>query len=173
MDSRLVLRKLTEKDEDSFIRGATYWDGEEITWYAFDWKPGGDYSKYLETLFKAERGVDIDPKKVASSMLYAFVDGEIVGRLSVRHTLNDWLARRGGHIGYSVAPKFRNKSYGKEILKQGLEYCRSLKMSELLITCSCDNLASRKLIEANQGVLSKEFYDKESEEEICHYLISL
>ena len=39
---------------------------------------------------------------VASTFLVADVDGQIVGRASIRHSItNEFLAREGGHIGYA------------------------------------------------------------------------
>ncbi|MET8873182.1 hypothetical protein [Nocardia sp. NPDC004604] len=39
---------------------------------------------------------------VPATFLIATVNDEIIGRADIRHTLNDYLARRGGHIGYAV-----------------------------------------------------------------------
>lgn len=167
----LVLRKLEEGDEASFLEGASHWADEDMTWYAFDWSPGESYSSYLKKLLKNERGVEIKPTQVASSMLYAFVNGSIVGRLSIRHSLNEELSRRGGNLGYAVASKYRRKSYAKEILKQGLVYCKTIGMNKVLITCSSSNVGSVKVIEANSAQLIKQC-DVDGDE-TCFYEISL
>ncbi|MFD6812884.1 GNAT family N-acetyltransferase [Enteractinococcus coprophilus] len=44
------------------------------------------------------------------------VDGEIIGRVSTRHKLNEYLLNFDGHIGYAIAPEFRGRGYTKQIL---------------------------------------------------------
>lgn len=39
------------------------------------------------------------------TLLFAFVGTRIVGRVSIRHSLNPFLERVGGHIGYVVVPQ--------------------------------------------------------------------
>lgn len=56
------------------------------------------------------------------------------------------------HIYYEIDPAFRGKGYGKLILKSGLEEARKIGLQELLITCDDENIASKKIIEANGGI---------------------
>lgn len=67
--------------------------------------------------------------KCENTFLVGVVEHEIVGRLSLRHYLNDFLARIGGHIGYGVTPAHRKKGYATEMLKQALPICSSLSDS--------------------------------------------
>lgn len=164
---------LTEKDEEAFFEGLKEWEGQDITWYTFSWKPGMSYLQMLEILDKELRGVELAPGRVPHTMLYAFVDGKIVGRLSVRHELNEYLTRRGGHIGYAVAEKYRRKGYATEIVKQGLAYCRTLGLSKILVTCADSNLASWKIIEAFNGKLQDKPWDEEDKAIIRRYWIEL
>ena len=72
----------------------------------------------------------------------------------IRHRLTPELARRGGHIGYHVAPRYRRRGHATAMLAAGLAYCRdSLGLTRLLITCAESNTASRRVIEANGGAL--------------------
>jgi predicted acetyltransferase len=64
---------------------------------------------YLDRLERERLGCDLRLGRVPATFLYAEVDGEIVGRTSMRHTLNDALGRLGGHIGYAVLPPFRRR----------------------------------------------------------------
>lgn len=93
------------------------------------------------------------------------VDGDTyLGRVKIRHTLNDRLREFGGHIGYEVRPSAQRRGYGTQLLALGLERLRELGITRALITCDVDNLASRGVIEANGGELEGEFvlafYDK-------------
>lgn len=78
-------------------------------------------------------------------------DDKLVGMLQIRHTLNDSLLNFGGHIGDSVAVSERGKGYGKLIIKLGLDKCRKMGITRVLVTCKDTNVASRKCILANGG----------------------
>ncbi|MSZ20077.1 MAG: GNAT family N-acetyltransferase, partial [Actinobacteria bacterium] len=81
------------------------------------------------------------------------IGGDIVGRVSIRHELNEWLSTYGGHIGYAVRPEFRRKGYAKLLLGEGLKICSSLGIDHALLTCKDSNFVSAKVIEFAGGVL--------------------
>ncbi len=60
------------------------------------------FDAYLAYLRDAERGVGLPSGWVPFTMLFAFVGDELIGRASLRHELNEFLATVGGHIGYLV-----------------------------------------------------------------------
>ena len=80
-------------------------------------------------------------------------DGQAVGFLNLRLRLNDHLLQEGGHIGYSIRPSARGKGLAKEQLRQGLQVAKSKNIKCALVTCDCDNAASRAVILANGGAL--------------------
>ena len=88
-----------------------------------------------------------------STFLVADVGGEVVGRTSIRHELNDYLAALGGHIGYAVRPAYRGRGHAREILRQSLVIARAEGVGRVLVTCDDDNIASRRTIERLGGVL--------------------
>ncbi|MEI2820859.1 MAG: GNAT family N-acetyltransferase [Marmoricola sp.] len=90
---------------------------------------------------------------VPDSKLFIVEGNEFVGSASIRHELNDWLLREGGHIGYSVRPSARRRGIATEALRQGLDLARGLGIDRALVTCKDDNLASAGTIEKNGGVL--------------------
>ncbi|ETI96234.1 MAG: hypothetical protein Q606_CBAC00089G0001, partial [Intestinibacter bartlettii DORA_8_9] len=84
-------------------------------------------------------------------------DNRIVGMVDIRHRLNYFLSICGGHIGYSVRPSERKKGYGTEILKQALEYAKTININNVMLACYKENEGSRKIIVKCGGKLEKEF----------------
>ncbi|PPE04769.1 acetyltransferase [Entomoplasma ellychniae] len=77
----------------------------------------------------------------------------LLGLINLRLSLNDYLLNYGGHIGYAVSPKHRNKGVASKMLFQVLQICKKEKIDQVLITCLDTNLASEKVIIKNGGVL--------------------
>lgn len=100
-----------------------------------------------------DRKVNPHPSKVPESIFWLIAQETFIGRVSIRHTLNESLLQFGGHIGYEIRPTKRQQGYGKEILRLGLEQAREIGLSRALVTCDDNNIASAKIIEANGGVL--------------------
>jgi predicted acetyltransferase len=79
-------------------------------------------------------------------------DGEeYLGRITLRHELNEVLFTWGGHIGYAVRPSARRRGHASAALRQMLETCRDRGIDPVLITCDVDNEGSRRTIEAAGG----------------------
>jgi predicted acetyltransferase len=84
-----------------------------------------------------------------------YLDGDsYLGTVIVRHRLTPALSRRGGHVGYHVAPRYRRQGHATAMLAATAGYCRDeLGLDRLLITCAESNAGSRRVIEANGGAL--------------------
>ncbi|MFJ2551354.1 GNAT family N-acetyltransferase [Microbacterium sp. NPDC087591] len=106
---------------------------------------------------KAERVADTSavlPDGFVHNDLYWIVDeGEVIGFLSFRHELNEWLREVGGHIGYAVRESRRRRGYASAALALGLDRAREIGLDRVLITCDDDNIASARTIERAGGVL--------------------
>lgn len=98
-------------------------------------------------------------------------DNKIIGMIDIRHCLNDYLEKFGGHIGYSVRKSERQKGYAKKMLELALEKCKELNINRVLLTCSKDNIPSMKTILSQGGVLENEVL--EGERITCRYWIDL
>jgi predicted acetyltransferase len=86
-----------------------------------------------------------------------WVDGEeYLGRIVVRHRLTENLLQVGGHIGYDARPTARRHGHATAMLREVLPLCRTVGIDRALVTCDLDNVASRKVIEANAGELEDE-----------------
>jgi predicted acetyltransferase len=112
------------------------------------------FRRYLEVLAERERGQNLPANQVPSTFLFAFAGTRIVGRASIRHALNPYLERFGGHIGYVVVPEYRRQGYATAILRQALQIAsQKLGLTRVLVTCDDDNVGSIRTIEKNGGVL--------------------
>lgn len=77
--------------------------------------------------------------------------GEYLGRISLRHELNELLYEWGGHIGYAVRPSARRRGVASRALLLMIEHCRQRGLDAVLVTCDVDNVASRRTIEGAGG----------------------
>ncbi|MCY7400999.1 MAG: GNAT family N-acetyltransferase [Nocardioides sp.] len=83
-----------------------------------------------------------------------WVDGEdYLGRLAIRHRLNDFLLEVGGHIGYDVRPSARRRGHATAMLRAALLWAKDLGIDPALVTCDEDNAGSIRVIEAAGGEL--------------------
>ena len=90
---------------------------------------------------------------VCSTTWWWAEDDEFIGRIAVRHELNERLLEAGGHIGYDVRRSRRREGHATRMLAAVLPEARKLGIGRVLLTCAPDNVASRRVIEANGGVL--------------------
>ncbi len=169
----IVLRELDSKDEQSFLDWIDSWKNEDLAWATFAWKPGMSHSEHLQVLNDQKDPSKIPSHRVPSTMLYAFIDNQIIGRFNIRHELNDHLMQRGGHIGYAVSPAHRKKGYAKKIFALGLQFCAEKGMKKLLVTCSDENIPSWKIIEKFHGSLENRIFDQEEDEYVRRYWIDV
>lgn len=150
--STLWLRTLQLADETAALQAHRELERED-----FDFLLGFDtetaWRDYLHHLEEQSGGLNVPEGWVPSSFLVAEVNGAIVGRVSIRHELNPFLSRVGGHIGYAVRPQFRRRGYAAEIFRQSLQVAAGLGIDPALVTCDDDNAGSARVIERQGGVL--------------------
>lgn len=169
----LEIRQLGPYDEAAFLDGFKAWEDEEPDWHSFAWTKGMSHDEHLRILDDEHHGINIAPDRVPHTMLYGFLDGVIVGRCSIRHTLNDYLRQIGGHLGYGVAPPFRRQGCGKQLFRAGRELLKNLGNTEALMSCAPDNIPSRKLIENAGGILIDEVIDPSDQRPTLRFQVPL
>jgi predicted acetyltransferase len=108
------------------------------------------FKSYVDTLLARE--VKPPPHFVCDTVLWAILGDVVVGRISIRHELNDWLSKIGGHIGYIVASTHRKRGLATQMLELILETSKAKEIGSLLLTCDEDNVGSEKTILKNNGV---------------------
>jgi predicted acetyltransferase len=154
MNPLLELRPLRVEDERSFKSAVKEFADQTPPWqFAFHFDPSGDFSEYVRKLHAWSRGLELAERFVPNSYYVGVVDGAIIGRVSIRHELSDFLRRVGGHIGYGVIATERRRGYATEMLRQALPICATLGIRRALVTCDADNIGSRRVIEKCGGCL--------------------
>jgi predicted acetyltransferase len=146
MQSNLTLRWPREDEEEEFMRAHRATSPDYPSFLHF-YSEGMPFRRYLEVLAEQDH--------VAETFLFAFAGSRIVGRTAIRHSLNESLARVGGHIGYVVVPEFRRQGYATVILRLSLQIARTkcAGADHVLVTCDDDNVGSIRTIERNGGIL--------------------
>ena len=86
----------------------------------------------------------------------------MVGAVNIRHDLNYYLLKYGGHIGDGIRPSERRKGDPTEMIRRALEECRELGLTRVLMTCDKNNIGSAKSIIRNGGILENEVLEEGS-----------
>lgn len=141
---------------DEFVaEGAT--GSQTAAWiadHAPGWQEPAAFADFVdEVVADAEEDRPRPARYVPSTTLW-WVDGEdYLGRISIRHRLNDFLLDVGGHIGYDVRPTARRRGHATGMLLGARAWARDLGIDSALVTCDDDNIGSIRVIEAAGGEL--------------------
>jgi predicted acetyltransferase len=131
-----------------------------------------DYQAYLNRTQELSLGINLDGRVQSDTYFLVNTDiNRILGAINLRYTLNDYLAKIGGHIGYGIRPSERQKGYAKTMLLNGLAICRNHGLKKVLITCDKLNIASAKTMMSCGAILENEV--TENDEIIQRYWIHL
>jgi predicted acetyltransferase len=124
----------------------------------------GDFVQHLH---------EIKPGRVPHSYFWLIDGDDYIGRLILRHEVNEHLLQMGGHIGYDIRPSRRRQGYGKLILKYGLDRAKALGLERVLLTCDEDNFGSRRIIESHGGMLENIIEVEQWPAKVCRYWVAL
>ena len=131
--------------------------GGEIRSYGPHWSAPEGFAVYLRWL--ADQAIEESPRPehhVPSTTLWWIEADNYLGRIAIRHRLNDSLIQVGGHIGYDVRPSARQRGHASAMLAAALPLAHALGIDSALVTCDVSNPASRRVIERNGGVLENQ-----------------
>ena len=143
----ISLVKSAKRNNDVFEMGNAYRENES-------------FNHMLIRLKDRRNGKNLSKKDVKSVVYFIIVDNNLVGTIDARQTLNDNYFSRLGHVAYYIKPEERNKGFATNALSLVLKKYQKKKIYNILITCFKDNIVSKKVIEKNNGIFEKEFYDK-------------
>jgi predicted acetyltransferase len=127
--------------------------GSELRDFGASWASAQGFAGYVDWL--RSQVLEETPRPdgfVPSTTLWWVADDDYLGRLAIRHRLTPRLLDLGGHIGYDVRPTARRRGHATAMLRAALPLAHRLGIESALLTCDEDNIASRKVIEANGGV---------------------
>ena len=162
---RLILRLPTKDDENEILKIVNEFkaSGEDSISGAGGVEKFENYQDWLNNLFIHSKKETLPEGRVLSTQFVSVrkSDNKIIGFVNLRHELNYYLLKCGGHIGDSVIPSERGKGYATEQIKLCLNYCKILGIKDVLITCKDWNIASRKTIIKNGGVFENTELDKD------------
>ena len=170
----LKLIKLTKAYESALAEMIDEWkEDQEINhtnhspWAIFK-NDYHDFDYYLENLEIKSEG----DGKVPDSVFFLLDEdrNRLLGAVNIRHRLNDYLLREGGHIGDGIRPSERRKGYATEMIRLALIECKKLGMDRVLIVCDRDNVGSAKSIIHNGGILENEFVNSDGEVEQRYWI---
>lgn len=137
-------------DDDSMV-------GYEIRRWSPVWVTPDAFAAYVHWLRTQSDEDTPRPDGYVPSTSLWWIDGtEYLGRLAIRHRLTPSLLEEGGHIGYDVRPSARRQGHATAMLAAALPVARGLGIEDALLTCDVENKWSRRVIEANGGVLEDE-----------------
>lgn len=154
-----------ERYLQSYIEAFDEYKRNNVKSYHFDDARTYDIFKKYDD-YRHER--NLKPNFVGADY-YWLVDEDIgyfIGEVCIRHKLTDALERYGGHIGYGIRFSEWNKGYGTLMLRLALEKAKALGITDVLITCDDENLASAKVMENNGFVLRDKIPNVVNEEAI-------
>jgi predicted acetyltransferase len=150
-DCDLRLRPLSVADEAVAVTAHAELAADGFAFLP-DYPSDRPWPEYVRMLTGWRCGRDLPPDRVPGTFLLAHVGPDVVGRVSVRFQLTEFLTGHGGHIGYGVRPGFRRRRYASEILRQSLVVARAEGVDRVLVTCDQDNPGSAAVIQRNGGV---------------------
>lgn len=113
----------------------------------------GAWEEYLRAVRAMQDPAQVQPGFVPQTTWWIVRDDDFLGRISLRHHLNPALEKIGGHIGYAIAPRWRNRGVATRALGLVLPEARAMGLDRVLLTCADSNAASIKVIQANGGAL--------------------
>jgi len=150
--SQIRLESPSEKYIDSFFEAMAEFQSEGIPQISADMTQE-QFPGYVQRLHDQAAGKNLKEGHVPSKEFWIIDAGGYAGRIILGLAFFPSPDRVGHHVGYAVRPSKRRKGYATKALQYLLEEARKLKIYKLMPSCDAANVASRKVIESNGGVL--------------------
>jgi predicted acetyltransferase len=113
-----------------------------------------DFSAWVARLAdEANAAVPCAEGRVHADYWWIAEEQRYLGCITLRHALNDFLLRAGGHVGYGLRPSARGRGLARWALRMIFPRAQQLGIDRLLVTCDDSNTASARTIENAGGML--------------------
>ena len=150
----VTINEITKEEHLAFVQEFLS-EGVGVTPYAAGLN-GISFEELVVVSNNYAKGILENPDFVTTSTYYLLEEERVIGAVNIRHYLNDYLLKHGGHIGYGVRLSERRKGYATSLLRFALEKLEELGVDRVLVTCDKDNPGSSKTIINCGGVLENE-----------------
>lgn len=135
---------------------------------------GLSVSDYREWVARMWNNASVGDEEWGKSLTYlCFDEAKLIGLLNIRYDLPKNLSEKYGHIGYGVRPSERRKGYATAMLRHALSICKEKGLTQVILGCYKDNVASAATIQRNGGVLFAENDHYTKDQMSQYYLINL
>jgi predicted acetyltransferase len=129
-----------------------------------------NYKEHLRVWEEHRKGIGTNG--VFNNFCWIIDNNKIIGlcTFNINPEVDEKFRMYGGHISYSIHPKYRNQGYGTIACHLLIKKCLEFGIEEVMITCYDWNSPSKKVIENNFGILKDKIENKN--EINCRYLIN-
>ena len=121
------------------------------------------YGVWLQSKVDMAKGIKLPKGFIPCTTYWVMLDNKIIGIANIKHYLNEYLRKEGGHIGLAIAKDYRGRGIGLKTAKLLVEKARNeFGIEDILFTNNPENTASRNMCEN----LGAELTDVDGH---CHY----
>lgn len=161
-----------EKDYYDLVESAKR--NDDISEMGNAYREGESFCDMIRRLQDRKNGIHLVGMDVPATLYFIVNDDDhLVGTIDLRHQLRNNYLTRLGNVAYYIKKEERGKGYATRALSLALEKYRSMEVYKILVTCLKDNIASRKVIENNNGIFECEFDDSITEKIIQRWWIDI
>ena len=125
---------------------------------------GVDYKEFeriCNELIKEEKLIN-EELNTTPNRYILYDDNKPIGEVGIRTTKNEFWVNSGSQIYYKIRASERGKGYGNIILTLALKEAKKLGFEKIRVNCNNNNIASKKIILKNNGVIDiKNYNNKE------------
>lgn len=127
---------------------------------------GDDESAIHQWIRKQQRKHHWHSKDEAAIITYWILDEEtVIGIATLKSKLSCELYADSGHIGICIRRGYRQNGYARAALMKMIQKAHEHGIADIMLCCTYDNMACRKLCESVHAVLKHE-------NSYCHYWLS-
>ncbi|MBN2794683.1 MAG: GNAT family N-acetyltransferase [Clostridia bacterium] len=153
----MALKSCLDIDEAMYMAYLEAWGDEKMVPYAVSLRADNFQLQREKWLYEASDAV-LKDGFVPAELYFLVEEDKIIGAIHLRLSLNDFLLKHGGHIGYGVRPDERKKGYADLMMHLINPILEKHHLDKVLLTCDEDNIGSNKTIQKHGGILENQSF---------------